>query len=161
MFFALTDQDLGATIAYLRSLPETPGPARDVRLGPLGRLGIAIGQFTPAAVDADSMAKLSNIYPAAPDSLARGAYLARTVCTECHGLDLTGDKSGKPPDLKIGGAYPLQPFMTLMRTGKPLDGRDLGLMTQVARSRFAHFTDEEIRALHAYLSARWQASTLR
>ncbi len=161
MFFALTDRDLGAIIAYLRSLPEMPGPARHVQLGPLGRLGIAIGQFVPAAAESDSMAKLSNVYPAAPDSLALGVYLARTACSECHGHDLTGDKSGRPPDLKIGGAYPLEAFVTLMRTGKPLDGRDMGLMTGVARERFSHFTDAEIRALHAYLSERWRASVSR
>jgi mono/diheme cytochrome c family protein len=161
MFVELSDRELGATIAYLRSLPETPGHAPDVQLGPMARFALATGKFIPVAVESDSMEKLSNVYPDAPDSIAQGAYLARTACTECHGLDLTGDKSGTPPDLKIAGAYPLEGFVTLMRTGKPLDGRDLGLMTEVALSRFSHFTDAEIGSLHAFLSARWRASTSR
>lgn len=32
-----------------------------------------------------------------------------------------------------------------------LGGRELGLMADVARSRFAYFTDAEIQALHAFL----------
>lgn len=35
--------------------------------------------------------------------------------------------------------------------GRPLSGRDLRLMDDVARSRFVHFTYSEIAALHAYL----------
>lgn len=38
-----------------------------------------------------------------------------------------------------------------MRTGRPLDGRQLGLMANVAVTRFAHFTDAEVSAVHAYL----------
>jgi len=40
----------------------------------------------------------------------------------------------------------------LMRDGVPRDGRKLGLMAEVARSRFSHFTDEEVAGLYAYLS---------
>jgi mono/diheme cytochrome c family protein len=39
-FALLTDEDLGRIIAYLRSLPPTPGPQASVELGPLGRIGM-------------------------------------------------------------------------------------------------------------------------
>ena len=44
-----------------------------------------------------------------------------------------------------------------MRTGMPLDDRDLGLMAAVSRGRFSHMTDAEIADLHAYLVARAEA----
>jgi len=154
MFNPLTDRDLSAILAYLKSLPVAEGPGREVRLGPMARLMFTLGKFLPAAQEADSAAKLASLYPAPTDSNWQGAYLARTACTECHGLDLRGDPSGIPPDLKIAGAYPLDAFTRLMRTGVPVSGRDLDLMKQVSLQRFSHFTDGEIRALHTYLVAR-------
>jgi hypothetical protein len=44
-----------------------------------------------------------------------------------------------------------------MRTGIARADRELGLMSEVARSRFAQLTDEEVDALHAYLKARTDA----
>jgi hypothetical protein len=45
-----------------------------------------------------------------------------------------------------------------MREGVPRDGRKLGLMGDVARSRFVHLTDEEVGALYAYLSTQMTVS---
>jgi mono/diheme cytochrome c family protein len=154
MFQGLTDEDLGRILAFLRSLPVSDGPGPSIRLGPLARVMFTLEKFLPAAVEADSAARLRAMYPVEPDPNARGGYLARTVCTECHGLDLKGDPSGKPPDLRIAASYPLDAFTHLMRTGLAPGERDLGLMTRVARWRFSHFTDDEIRALHRYLVAR-------
>ena len=52
------------------------------------------------------------------------------------------------------GAYDAEAFDTLMRTGVPPGGRHLGIMTLVARSDFKVFTEAEVEALYAYLSAR-------
>ena len=41
-----------------------------------------------------------------------------------------------------------------MRTGKPVSGKELRLMSGVARGRFAHFTDREVAELYAYLKVR-------
>lgn len=38
-----------------------------------------------------------------------------------------------------------------MKTGVPIDGRDLGLMGVVARDRFASFTEQELEDLYAFL----------
>jgi hypothetical protein len=54
------------------------------------------------------------------------------------------------------GAYGLPEFTRLLRTGIGVDGKEHGLMSEVAKARFRHFSDEEIAALHAYLSARAQ-----
>jgi hypothetical protein len=44
-----------------------------------------------------------------------------------------------------------------MRTGVAMDGKTKGLMSEVARENFTSFTDEDIAALHAYLTARAEA----
>jgi len=152
MFRLLDDADLGKILAYLHSAPQVPGQARMMKLGPLGRLGIALGEFKPAAEEVRRVELLSDSFPAAGSPVARGAYLARTVCTECHGATLSG--VGTTPDLRIAAGYSREQFVRLMRTGVALGERELELMSEVARSRFSHFTDEEIEALYAYLLSR-------
>jgi mono/diheme cytochrome c family protein len=113
---------------------------------------IAGGVFAPEAVEIDHDAP--RIDPGdRSDPMATGRYLAMTSCTECHGADLAGDESpvGKTPNLAIVAAYAPEQFRALMREGEPRDGRDIGLMSEVARKRFAQFTDDELTALYTYL----------
>jgi len=42
----------------------------------------------------------------------------------------------------------------VMTDGTGLGGRDLGLMTEVARNRFRHLAQAEVEALFAYLQSR-------
>lgn len=152
MFNHLADSDLGKIIAAIRAEPETAGPSREFRPGPLGRLGIVMKQFQPAAAMIDHAVSPPAEPPA--EELAFGRYLAMTVCSECHGLDLggqPGDEKGLPPDLRIAAGYAPDAFVKLMRTGIALGEREIGLMTEVARGRFAYFADAEVGALHAYL----------
>jgi hypothetical protein len=55
------------------------------------------------------------------------------------------------PDLRIAAGYTLEQFTHFMRTGK---ARELKLMSDMARRRFSHFTEDEIAELHGYLVAR-------
>lgn len=88
-------------------------------------------------------------------ALVRGEYIAMTACNECHGLDLRGANTEPdiaPPDLAVVAGYSWEEFNHLMDTGLPRDGREsLGLMTVVARDRFAYFTQEERADLYAFL----------
>ncbi|MDX1440469.1 MAG: cytochrome c [Rubricoccaceae bacterium] len=148
MYYHLSDSDLGKIIAYLRSLPRAEGNPYEFSPGPRVRWEIARGEWVPWPEDIQLMGPRM-VSPALDDTLRYGEYLARTVCSECHGIDLLG-WWGNPP-LTVAGAYPDTSFFRLMRTGVPIGGRDLELMDDVARSRFSHFTDDEIRSLHAYL----------
>ncbi|NQV87354.1 MAG: c-type cytochrome [Woeseiaceae bacterium] len=49
-------------------------------------------------------------------------------------------------------AYTEQNFRHLMKTGLALGERELDMMSSVARSRFAYFTDQEVSDLYAFLS---------
>lgn len=150
MFYHLSDQDLGAIIAFLRSSPVTQGPQTEIHLGPMARLGLVLGKYNPQAGEIDHEAPRLVASDTA-DHLVFGKYLALTSCTECHGMDLQGEDEGLPPNLAIAASYSDDAFARLMRTGIALGDRELGLMSDVARSRFTHFTDGEIRALHDYL----------
>ncbi|GJL92558.1 c-type cytochrome [Hyphococcus sp.] len=154
-FYDLRDEDLGAIISFIRSKPDAGQhlPATEIRI--LGRLELLQGLFPPDAstIDHDRPRRDHDL----SDPLQQGEYLARIACAECHGIAFTGDKSGQesaPPDLAIAAAYSLDQFSNLMKTGVPVSGRDLRLMGDVARSRFVAFTDDEIAAIHAYLTHR-------
>jgi mono/diheme cytochrome c family protein len=151
MFSQLTDVDLGRILAYLHSVPHHSGPAPERRLGPVARLGFAARKFRPAAELVRRADLLRETWPAAADSTAPGAYLARTSCTECHGIDLRGYDDA--PNLRIAAGYSFQAFADLMRTGKALGDRELPMMSPVARGRFSHFTDQEVRDLYTFLIA--------
>lgn len=152
-FSTLSESDLGAILAFLRHAPLEPGlqPELDARW--LGRLGLILGKYRPEAelISHDSIRPPVST-PQEP--MAYGEYLARTICTECHGRDLHGAQDGSTPDLRIVAAYSSLTFARLLREGIPLDGRTLGLMGRVARGRFRYLTDAEISSLYRYLSAR-------
>lgn len=152
MYSELTDADLAALLAYLRSLPEVEQALPETEIRILGRVGLATGKYVLAAQRLESAPPRR--YPVDPaDPVSQGRYLARTTCTECHGRDLRGDADGPEPspNLALVASYTPEQFARLMREGVPAGGQKLGLMAAVARGRCAHFTDEEIAALYQYL----------
>lgn len=151
----LSDAEAGAIIAAVRAMPKTghQQPARSV--GPIGRVGLVTGKFF-------TIPQLAAKYRAAPlpdfgPSFARGRHLVETKCSECHGADLKGQELEPgvvSSDLAIVGAYDLEQFKTLLRTGVPPSKKKLGLMAEVSRLDFSHYNDDEIAAIHAYLVER-------
>jgi mono/diheme cytochrome c family protein len=149
-FSGLSQSDLGAILAFLHHAPTEPGLQAELQPRWLGRLGLVLGKYRPEAelIPPDALRP-----PLATprEALAHGQYLARTICTECHGIDLHGATDGSTPDLRIAAAYSSPAFTRLLREGVPLDGRALGLMGRVARGRLRYMTDEEIADLYRYL----------
>ena len=151
----LTDRETAALIAWIRTLPRAEGQSEGMSAGPLGRIGLVLGWFRPAPE------LVAEYRTQAPIALGPGheaaRHLAATACAECHGPALMGGSAGpdqKAPDLRAAAGYDPAQFRSLMRTGRPPDGRDLGLMTTVSRQDFSQLTDAEIDSLHAYLAAR-------
>jgi len=155
MFSRLDGRETAALVAWIRTLPRAEGQTKGLSAGPIGRLLLVLGQFKPvptvvAEYRAQAPLALGPQYEAA-------RHLAATACSECHGPALTGGSVGpddKTPDLRIVAGYDPAQFRALMRTGRPPTGRDLGLMTTVAKNDFSHLTDAEIDALYVYLEAR-------
>jgi mono/diheme cytochrome c family protein len=149
-FMFMNDQDLGRIIAFLRSLPEQPGPDRLVELGPIGRVGLVSGRFkTAAQYIADGVPPPE----AASEQASHGRYLALTTCAQCHGMGLQGASfpDFTSPSLHIVAGYSPEAFTALLRNGQALGGREVGLMSRWARKNLSVLTDEEIAALYGYL----------
>jgi mono/diheme cytochrome c family protein len=153
----MSDEDLGAIVAYARSLPgrpDAPGPSGP---GPVLRALQASGQ-----VNVYSAAEIDHRRPhparvAAEPTVAYGAYLA-TMCAGCHGQRFGGGKiPGAPPDWKPAanltpagiGHYTEADFFRALRGGRRPGGAPIDSAMPVRLTR--EMTDVELRAVYAYL----------
>lgn len=156
MYSRLSDQEVAALIAAIRRTPRSGGLAPPIRWGPIGRFALATREIRPVMATREDY-RVRQPYDTGPGEAA-GRRLAATACAACHGPDLTGGGAEggdrAPPDLAAAAAYDLAQFRTLMRTGVPPGGRDLGGMKEVAERDFANYSDEEVGQLYAYLRAR-------
>jgi mono/diheme cytochrome c family protein len=152
-FRHLRDAETAALIAFLRAAPlvasqlPSPGVSFRVRWGIVAHGETHMAQWVAAVPDL-----LTSGSP--DDAVSRGEHLAMTTCNECHGLDLRGaiEPDFDTPDLAIVSAYPEADFRRLMAEGVAIGNRtDLGLMTIVAKDRFASFTEQELSDLYAFL----------
>jgi len=147
----LVDDDMAALIAFLRSAEVISKSLPRPRLGFRTRWAIATGAEDHMA---EWVSSVPPLLAAGNPTQIRGEYLAMTTCNECHGLDLRGsiEPDFTTPDLAIVAAYSKTEFQSLMRTGIGVGDRiNLGLMTVVAKDRFAHFTEQEISDLYEFL----------
>lgn len=152
MFYHLSDEDLARIVAFIKSEDLIESDLPDTRYRLMARLMIALGQFE---VDAARVAALDS-RAAAPEpgpTPEYGKYLAMTNCTECHGMRLEGGFMGQAPTLRVTKGYSREQFGRLMEEGVAIGDRELGTMASVSRSRFNHFTEEEVDALYAFLQA--------
>lgn len=144
-----SDEDLGRIIAWARSVKPGPGDSRaETRYGILPRFAMLTGAMQPSF-------KTVRIAPARRPA-ETGRYFYDTICSECHQLGLpTPMREGgqiAPPLAPMAASYDLASFRHLMRTGQGKARRDLGLMREVATESAQALSDQEISALHAYLS---------
>lgn len=151
----VTDAEMADLLAWLRTFRPAGAPTPPVTFGPLTRLKMVFGhdpRTTAYVVEARARPPFDG---GAEFDGAR--HLASVACSECHRSDFKGDPGEGTPDLLIAAAYDLPLFTRLMRTGIGMDDKEHGLMTEVSKERFSHLTDQEIAALHAYLTARAEA----
>lgn len=154
LFTHLHPDDLSALTGFLKSLPVKGVKHPEPTIGPQLKAEINAGTFKDSAQKVNEMEQLSP--PDLGESHAWARHLLRATCAECHGMDLAGSAealSDAPPrpGLTLVAAYTEAEFFTLMRTGKALGNRDLKLMSGVARWRYSQLTDQEIKAIYAYL----------
>ena len=146
----MSGADIGALVAYVRSLPANgaarPSPAFNWR----ARVAILKGDLEPTAMRAAEAGSSLDLGP----RYDGGRYIARVSCAQCHGLDLSGTPDGGTPSLTVLSRYSLHDFFALLREGKARDDRALPAMHDLAKHRFSDFKDYEVMALYDYLSAR-------
>jgi cytochrome c553 len=149
-FANMSDDDLAAVITFMRSRKLIPDhQPSETEWGPLGRVALATNKIP---YEADHVTNF-NPPPTRPADL--GKYIVSVTCSHCHNLDSERDNGFgmKTPPLKaMVSSYTFEEFSKLFATGKGKGGRSLGLMSEVAKNEFSHFSDAERRALYDYLA---------
>jgi cytochrome c553 len=154
----LSNEDVSAIIAYLRSLQPVDREQGKSYLGPLGRALYASGQLPFIPAERIDHAAGPKAAPPAGPTREYGQYLVGVGgCRGCHGPNLVGGPSpepGAPPAANITPAGPIgqwseADFTRTIRTGTRPDGSKLKDFMPW-RSMASH-TDEELHAIWLYL----------
>jgi cytochrome c553 len=155
-----SDDDLGALIAYLKTIPAVDRERVPTELGPVSRMLLATGKMKLSAEKIDH----PNVNPKAITASASadyGRYVAAS-CMGCHGSSFSGGKiEVGPPDWPP--AANLTPhadgrlakwteadFFQAMRTAKRPDGTELNAVMPRA---FGQMNDLELKALWAFFKS--------
>lgn len=160
-FSHLNDDDFGALVAYLKSLPPVNRTWPASTVGPVGRALYLKGdlRLLPAELISNHDAATAAPIPPGP-TLEYGAYIVRVAgCYGCHGQTLSGGRiPGTPPDFKPPanitpagiGHYSEADFFAALREGKRPGGTMLDTMYMPVRWTKL-MTDDEIRAAFMFL----------
>ena len=149
----LSDDDIGALIAYIRRLPAvgaaTPEPPDQLNL--LGLVMVGTGQFPSGKLVKTGVV----MAPLKAPTVQYGEYiLSYQDCRECHGQQLTGGVQGQwapvGPGLGLVADWSREQFIATLRTGKDPSGHELG-ETMNWRT-FGKMDDDELGAIYEYLA---------
>jgi mono/diheme cytochrome c family protein len=157
----LSDSDLAAVIAYLKSLPPVENQLPKMRLGPMGRLFLLQEPFLlPAAVIDHAGPWTSSPEPGVTREY--GEYLA-SICKNCHGQDLSGgDQVGAGLNLTPAGNladWTFDDFKRALRFGLTPSGRQLDPL-QMPWKKIGLLSDQELEAIWMYLQSLPAIETL-
>jgi mono/diheme cytochrome c family protein len=149
----LSDNDILALIAYIRSVPaageKTVNPPD--RLNPLGLAMLGAG-LLPTGKPVQTAAITA---PAKGATLQFGEYIiSYQDCRECHGANLTGGVQGQlapiGPGLSLVKEWKLNEFIATMRNGTDPSGHQLA--KEMPWQAVGKMDDEELAAIYTYLS---------
>jgi mono/diheme cytochrome c family protein len=146
----LSDQDVRAIVAYLRSQPAVAKESPPRALTPLGTALVGAGQFALS-----NQPPVQNVTaPPRGPSAEYGGHLADTSgCRACHGpaLDAQNIPQGPPPgpNLRVVKGWTEGQFLRTMREG--IDPAGTRLTDQMPWKQYSRGTDDDLRALFAYL----------
>lgn len=154
-----SEEDLGATIAYLKTLEPIDNATPDKQFGVMGGVLYGLGMFGQlvAADYVDHDAPLQE-RPEISANAEYGEYFTRAfACTMCHGLDMMGGapppsipEMGNVPPAFHAGSWTREEFLALVTMGETPDGRQLD-PEFMDWELYADFNQVELEAVHAYL----------
>jgi mono/diheme cytochrome c family protein len=155
----LSDEDLGAIIAYLKTVPAVDHQLKGEQFTPLAKILLATGLLDKLPVEAVR----HEVHITAPESgptADYGEYLVNTHdCRICHGPELNGGPFPDPtiikisPNLTPGGELAFwteEEFINTMRTGVTPGGHQLD-PEYMAWPSYSKMYDDELKAIWAYL----------
>ena len=154
LYYKFSDEDLGAMIAYLKTLPRVDNELPPKYIGLLTRIFILRMPTMLSATTVDH----TGPRPPAPEpgpTAAYGEYLAN-VCKQCHGENLSGNNQpGAGFNLTPGGDladWSEIDFFVAMRTGLTPEGKKLD-PELMPWDQLRMMSDEELRAIWLYLQS--------
>ena len=156
-FYYMSDADLGAIIAYLRTLPPVNNELPDPQVGLMGRILLATGMIKFPAELIDHTAARPTAAEAGVTK-EYGNYLVQIgVCRDCHGENLAGGSNPYAPlgsNLTPGGdlgKWDAATFVNVIRTGDTPTGHRLSI--DMPYARYGGMTDDELNAVWLYLAS--------
>lgn len=154
IYYNISDSDLAAMIAYLKSIPPVDNDLPADSVGPLTRVFILLEpSLLPAQVIDHQAPRPASPVPAV--SSEYGRYLA-VACTVCHGEGLSGGLgAGAGLNLTSGGelgTWTEEDFINTLHTGTTPSGKLLN-PDLMPWGRIGQLTDDELRAIWLYLKS--------
>ena len=156
----LSDEDLAAVIAYVKSVPPVDHITHGKQFTPLAKILFAAGMLP--SFPAEVVSHETHVTAPAPGVTAEyGSYLVDTHdCRICHGQTMNGNKFPDPtkniitPNLTNGGelnAWTEADFINTLRTGMTPSGHQLS--ENMPWKDFGNMTDDELKAIWMYLQS--------
>lgn len=157
----LSDEELGAIIAYIKSVPPVDHKTNGQHFTPLAKIMLAAGMLGKLPVEAVSHA-VSVPAPEEGVNAEYGEYLVSTHdCHLCHGPQLNGGPYPDPtikkisPNLTPGGELAFwteEQFINTIRTGVTPGGHQLD-PEFMPWDYYRNFNDDELKAIWVYLQS--------
>ncbi|MBC7878724.1 MAG: cytochrome c [Anaerolineales bacterium] len=155
----LSNEDLGAIIAYLKTIPPVDNTTNGQNFTPLARVLLAAGALGKLPVE--EVSHETNVVAPEPGATVEyGEYIVNiNDCRVCHGKDLNGGPFPDPtitkisPNLTRGSELAFwteEQFINTMRTGVTPSGHELDAEFMPWKD-YALFYDDELKAIWMYL----------
>jgi mono/diheme cytochrome c family protein len=152
--YRFTADDLGAIVAYVKSMPPVDRTMPTMSVGPMAR---ALGLFVDFPLASASLIDHSQsrlvARPDPSDAVGTGKSLMSSAgCYACHGAQLTGG-SGPPPGganltpVGIGG-WSEHDFVAALRTHRRPNG---SAIDDAMPRAYGEMSDEDLARIYAYL----------
>lgn len=157
----LSNEELGAIIAYIRTVPPVDRELEGEQLSPVAKIMLTAGLLGQLPVE--SVPHVTEITaPPAEASVEYGKYMVDTHdCRICHGPNLNGGPFPDPtisvisPNITPGGNvanWTEEEFINTIRTGVKPDGYGMNPALMPWKD-YAKFYDHELQAIYMYLQS--------
>jgi mono/diheme cytochrome c family protein len=158
----LSDDDLGAIIAYVKSVPAVDNELGPRQLGFPATLIFGMLAYNDLPVANIDHANVGSVKPPEGPTADYGAYLVSiAACGDCHGTNLEGRppeaaEQGPPagPNITSGGElqnWTADDFARALRQGQTPTGHQLSY--EMPWQYYDRMSDEEVQAIWLYLQS--------
>jgi len=157
----LSDEDLGAIIAYIKSVPPMDHVTNGQNFTPLAKILYTAGVLPQMPVETVSH-EIHVTAPARGVSAEYGEYMVNTNdCHLCHGPELNGGPYPDPtikvisPNLTLGGEVAFwteEQFLNTIQTGTTPSGHELN-PDHMPWDYYRLMSDDELKAIFMYLQS--------